>query len=204
LVVENGQLNQQHIEQLRNSGITDKGLIQQVGLFSATAEELTGLFQRRDIKAGGLVFPYPYVEGFRRCRLDEPLYIEADDGYGNRGTGPREIRYLNKKGQGNRLYLPVPDDELSKTSRLIVTEGEKKALSLVQLGFSAIAVSGVWAWRAGGNVCPEFKLINWKRPVSVIFDSDAALIRMVRKALQELGKELASRGAKVELTVVPR
>ncbi|MCM1567027.1 MAG: DUF3854 domain-containing protein [Dehalobacter sp.] len=199
------KLNERHLEQLQQSGITDMALIKRAGLWSADQNELQGLFQRRDIKSGGLVFPYPHIDGFRRVRLDEPLYIEGvEDGYRNKSKGPKEIRYLSRKGQENHLYLPLPGEELKKDTQLYVTEGEKKTLSLVQAGLPAVGVAGVWSWRTSEGVCQEFNLLNWRRSVSIIFDSDAAENRLIRAAMIALARELSNRGADVNLCILPR
>jgi len=205
IILKNGKkVNSEHVEQLRGSGITSPELIERVGLYSATMDELQGIFRRRDIASGGLVFPYPGVVGFKRVRLDNPIYTDStDDGYGNRESGLREIRYLSKKGSSNHLYLPLPEDEFTKNTQIFVTEGEKKALSLTQHGFPAVGVAGVWAWRTVDGICEEFQWLNWRRPVVVVFDSDAATRLAVRSAMKKLAEELSRRGAKVSLCVVP-
>jgi len=195
-------LNDEHIQQLNQSGITDQALIERVGIFSADSNELTGLFQRRDITSGGLVFPYPHIEGFRRVRLDEPMIRAESNGYLPASAGPNEIKYLQKKGQSNHLYLALPDDELQSNSHLIITEGEKKSLALVQAGFPAVGLGGIWAWRTQDGPCVEFELLNLNnRRVSVIFDSDAAEVFYIRFALRCLVTELARRGATVTANV---
>lgn len=195
------KVNSEHLKQLNESGITDLAFIEKMGLYSAMADELRGLFRRSDLQSGGLVFPYPFVEGFKRVRLDAPIISTDNDGYGGKPDTVKEIRYLGPKGQNNHLYLPLPEEELSKESRLLITEGEKKTLSLVQAGFPAVGVAGVWSWRIAGGVCPEFEMINWNRPVTIIFDSDAAYRRTVRSALQALAVELSKRGAKVHVAL---
>ena len=193
------------MQQLAEGGITDINLINQLGIYSMTATELSGILQRRDMKSGGLVFEYPYIDGYKRVRLDKPIYRTGEsDGYNAGGDELREIRYLSKKGQGNHLYLPLPEGEFKSSSRLYVTEGEKKSIALIQVGCSAVGVSGVWSWRTTGGICAEFELLNWRRRVTVVFDSDGRHIKNVRAASLALARQLTNLGASVEICLMPK
>lgn len=54
-----------------------------------------------------------------------------------------------------------------------------------------------------GRPIPDFDLVNWKRPVTIIFDSDGHANPMVRLAAWRLARELAGRGATVSLLFLP-
>lgn len=197
------QLSQNHIIHLQKSGLNENTLTS-AGIFSADKEVANGLLRRSDLNCGGIAFPYPHIENHIRIRLDEPMYSsKLDDGYGN-VRRQREIRYLSPRGGSNHLYLPVSKEMLEADCRLYITEGEKKALALIQAGLPAIGISGVWAWRTENDVCDEFNLIRWKqRPVTIIFDSDATNKRPVHQALKALANELADRGAEVSIFITP-
>jgi putative DNA primase/helicase len=137
-----GGLTQHHLADLRRSGLTDE-TIAAAGLYSLSAAEAQALLERDDV-GPGMAIPYagctfrtgtPYV----RVRLDVPLLIRG-----------HPARYLTKRGERNRLYVP-PMVSLSilsdPTIPLVVTEGEKKALKACQEGILCIALAGVWCWK---------------------------------------------------------
>lgn len=197
------QLSPNQIEHLKKSGLNDK-TITTAGLFSVDKEAANNLLRRRDLQCGGIAFPYPHVENHVRVRLDEPMISSKDDdGYGN-VRKQREIRYLSPKGSCNHLYLPVSKEILEGNSQLYVTEGEKKTLALLQAGLSVVGVAGVWNWKNKNDVCDEFNFINWKRPVTIVFDSDVTTRREVRTALKALADELSDRGSEVSIVITPQ
>lgn len=197
------KISTEHTLHLQGSGLNERTMIN-AGLFSVDKEESQGLLKMSNA-GSGIVFPYPYVEGFVRIRLDEPIYSsKQDDGYGN-VRRQREIRYLSPKGSSNHLYLPVSKEVLEATgSQLYIAEGEKKTLSLIQAGLSAIGVAGVWSWRTKKDTVDEFNIVNWKRPVTIVFDSDVTTRREVRTALKALADELTDRGAEVSICITPQ
>jgi hypothetical protein len=173
----------------------------------------------------GLIFPniWPGEKAPREYRLrrDHPE-IEYKDGK------PKERdKYLSAPGAGNKLYfIPGTATEwLSDvTMPAIITEGEKKTLSLYVcawdgLGDSAdsprflpIGLSGVWNFRgtigktAGPDgdrrsvkgVIPDFQRIAWQgRKVTILFDQNIRDNDGVQAAKRELTNELHKRGADV-------
>ena len=93
--------------------------------------------------------------------------------------------------------------DLAGDSPLIVTEGEKKALALWQAGFQVVGIGGVWNWFKRGGELPATKesrpiadldLVNWRRPVTILFDSDGHDNPLVRLAAFRLARELPSGG----------
>lgn len=80
---------------------------------------------------------------------------------------------------------------------VVVTEGIKKALALIGLGFPAIALPGVnniWDKTAGDaakSLCKDLQILRRKgKPVHLCFDSDLYDNPQVKKALKTLGKEI--------------
>jgi hypothetical protein len=174
----------------------------------------------------GIVFPY-YWPGSRdlvldRLRLDSPPVDAA--------TGKPEHKYLTAPGARNRLYFPPCDPALigEVAIPLVITEGEKKCLSLWRAAlesngtgkpaFLPTAIAGVWCWRgstgirtnAKGERVPEkgvisdFDRITWTgRKVTILFDANAATNASVQAARKELARELTRRGSEVWVAKLP-
>jgi hypothetical protein len=163
-------------------------------------------------------------QGFEPYQVTGPgLYLPGHDVFGNNGSGqfrpdvPRvkdgkPIKYETAHGQRPILDVaPRVRERLRNPAEIIFfTEGARKADALVSLGFCAIALSGVWNWRAkvpGTNATAalgDFDAIPWQaRRVVLMFDSDARSNSNVRLALERLGEFLRSRGAAVEVVLPP-
>lgn len=167
----------------------------------------------------GILIPYlwpgdPHPREYR-LRRDHPD-LEMKD-----GQAREKNKYLSPPGKGNLLYFPpdTPPAHLADTSiPIVITEGEKKTLSLAAFyrnrGAAALIVglSGVWNWR--GTVgktttatgrresikgpIPDLDRIEWSdRQVLIIFDSNVATNDQVFYARRDLTKELIERGAVV-------
>lgn len=160
-----------------------------------------------------LAFPYFSKDGdilFVRLRSYPPLVFKDENGK------DREVKYLQPKGTPAVPYiLPGVWDTSKKPHKPIwLTEGEKKALSLMQHGRYAIALSGVWNFRAGeGTARKEGDLYLWHeleeftwmgRVVYLGFDQDLWFNPQVRMALFELGLKLMGKGAVVRVPLWDR
>ena len=95
---------------------------------------------------------------------------------------------------------------------LAICEGEKKTLALNQAGIPAVGIGGVWNWCQKGEgykkpkesrPIPDLDLVNWRRPVTIIFDSDGHDNPLVRLAAFRLARELSRRGAAVSILFLP-
>jgi len=188
----------EHLSDLRRSGLTDE-TVRGAGIYTVPPGEIG-----KKLGGGGaeiesmLAFPYPDCEGYERFRV---WYQEGK-------SGPK---YKQRYGTGNHLYLP-PTVDLAGDSRLLVVEGEKKALALVQAGYQVVGLGGVWNWceRAEGykrpkesRPIPDLDRVNWRRPVTILFDSDGHDNRNVRLAAFRLARELSRRGATVNVLFIP-
>lgn len=167
------------LENLRGSGLTD-----------ATIRA-----NRLRTEDGALVFPYRDLEGevncFARIRLHSPDYI-----------GGKEVRYRQPKGTPLRAYFPAASLPLLRDyqSSIYITEGEKKALALSQLGLAAIGLGGIWCGCQKGTetLIDDLQEIYWSdRPVYLVFDWDpkASTRREVEGAKQRLARALKAAGA---------
>ena len=154
------------------------------GIITATAEEareLTG------IRRKGLSIPYmdlwgdPIRDGereFCRIRLDVPL---------------KDMKYHQRKGSGNHLYLPNGLHRLlDETEELVVVEGEFKALALVESGVPAVGISGFYGFGNDRSPAPELESICDEYPnlsrILFLGDSDTALNYQFSDAAKKLEK----------------
>lgn len=208
------KLDKKHLEELRASGISD-GLVERAGIYSAADGEIARLlgWQPRDFQWGkGMVIPFSSCSGetpYCRVKLNDP----------RRNQDGNVIKYESPRRKNNRVYLPPGFEALVADSKMpvLITEGEKKALSAIQMGFACLGLVGVWGFalprsrRATGRatgprlLLPELSRIHWKdRDVHVIFDSDVVDRRELQQAERELVSLLAGCGARVHVVRLPR
>jgi hypothetical protein len=120
-------------------------------------------------RSGGLVFPYFDLEGkdtgFVRVKPHEPRLRKG-----------KPAKYEQPLGEPNRAYFPASSRQALRDGAgpIFVTEGEKKALALAQLGLATIGLGGVWNWTNGGDeLTDDLKAVSWEeRPVYIVFDHD--------------------------------
>jgi predicted P-loop ATPase len=117
--------------------------------------------------------------------------------------------------QGTRMVLDVPRLDANRQALknphlpLWVTEGAKKADSLISCGCCAVEVTGVWSWRGTNDQGGKTALADWEaialndRTVYLVFDSDIMEKTPVYKALERLGTFLGSRHAHVRYVYLP-
>jgi putative DNA primase/helicase len=155
-----------------------------------------------------LVFPYHALDGsqtgFSRYKI---FYSGDSDG---------KPKYWQPNGTDPEAYLAplrnwstVAQDA---TTPLTVPEGEKKALSGLQIGLHCLGIAGVWSWRAKFDngvrlVLPTLDQFLWKcRPVELVPDSDAWRPEKeadILRGFYALGHELKDRGAVVSFVELP-
>ena len=196
-------LHTEHLADLRIiSGLTDE-TIQAAGIYTVPPDEIGQGKNRKGLPVGvmsALAFPYPGCGGFERFKVwwDE----------GRQGEKPK---YLQKTETPNHLYFP-PTADLQGDGTLMVVEGEKKALVLWQVGYQVVGLGGVWNWCEKGQgyrkpkesrPIPDLDLVSWRRPVTIIFDSDGYDNHNVRLAAYRLARELSRRGATVNILFIP-
>lgn len=170
-----GRLLPPHLKELRASGLNDQ-IILAAGIHSETDRVRLAIHLRRNkyprTWGPAIVYPFRDLNGdHRACRI-KPDYI------GESTNGEDRPKYLSPSESGVLVYFPpgVADRLESTENDLILTEGEKKSLRLVQEGFTAIGLTGVTAWHKKNSMklLPELCGIKWKgRRVLICFDSDA-------------------------------
>ncbi len=164
----------------------------------------------QDLLKSVVLLGFPYFDGsnnllFLRVRSSPPLRLKDDDGR------EREAKYLQPTKTPALPYIPQEVWALaSKPNKpLWITEGEKKALKLLQHGRHSIALSGVWNFRAGEETArgkadlylwQELQEFVWTgRTVFLGFDMDMWSNPQVRMALFELALKLYAKGAVVKI-----
>lgn len=202
-------LADKHRAELHASGIPDD-LIAAAGIYTAegsAVKKALGWTPKGVSWGPGWVVPFRFPgqpDGYCRVKLDFPRKDKSG------GT----IKYESPLNAPNRVYYPPGFfDRLSDNETpILITEGEKKALSATAAGFCCLGLVGVWNFAAkrrrretGKATGPrkflnDLHLVHWHgRKVYIVFDSDAADKKEVRQAERELAGMLAGVGADVAI-----
>ena len=158
-----------------------------------------------------------------------PASLAPPDWAEGGGRVTSQAKYLGAPGSGNRLYIPpgiTPEQLADVKIPIAIVEGEKKALALQRLAnhetnqprFIPLAIAGVWNWRGtvgktGGpngerldvkGPITDLSRIEWDgRKVFIVFDANVHTNDSVKWARKGIARELATRGAEVELVNLP-
>ena len=199
-------LTEKHRRELcEGSGLTE-ATIEAAGVYSEhDRTKLAAMLNWKSCRratAPALVFPYYDLHGATVLYRIKPNNPPKDAKTG------KHRKYLQPSGVPVRAYIPpqVRDKLSDATCRLVITEGEKKALAAVQAGFACVGLSGVDCWHTKGTakLLPDLDRIAWQgRQVFVAFDSDAATNDNVTRNECELAAVLADRGAVVKIVRIP-
>lgn len=172
---------------LRESGLTDDTI------------RANGLRTEGEHPHGWLVFPYRDSAGAVNCFARRRLHTPRGD-----------QKYDQDKGTGKRAYFPAGSVGRLRAGAddVYVTEGEKKALALDQIGLAAVGLGGVWNGTeedgAGWRLIADLRGLPWAgRRVFVCFDYDAKerTRRDVGAARRRLAKAFYAAGAREVLAV---
>lgn len=174
------------------------------GYWSASKPgDLNGRFTGMQKRVPGLVIPVHNVygdEAFCQLRPDDP---REKDGKPLKYETPGKTRMVLDVPPATRPHLGNPK------VTLWITEGIRKADSLVTAGLKAIALLGVWNWRGTNEHGGKTALPDWHdialndRKVVLAFDSDSFQNESVHKAVEELGRWLEHRGANLCFAYLP-
>ena len=199
-------LHHNHLVDLRASGLSNE-TIKSSGCYSeSNFSELKVLMNYGGAKkwppknGAALVFPYLDHDGktmFYRVKPDNPPLRDG-----------KRAKYLQPSGTAVRIYIPPQARKKlkDKSNRLIITEGEKKALAGTQAGVTTIGLPGVTTWHKKNSqtLLPELAALDLEgREIFIAFDSD--IVEKPQVALEErkLAAALASHGAKVKVVRIP-
>jgi hypothetical protein len=149
-----------------------------------------------------LLFPYSSVAGGFMPVVRLKLFPPQVDGEGH------GFKYAQPKGSSPRVYFirRCLRAVLEGDGRLLIVEGEKKALALAQLGHATIGIAGVEGWHVKGDrrLLADFGPIRLRdRLVELVPDGDYQTNPNVKRAVQRLGAALAERGARARVVLLP-
>lgn len=156
-----------------------------------------------------LIIPYFNADGtpmnYHRLKPASPITQKRD------GKEDRKRKYEAPRGIRPHAFFPPATRPVlvDPSVPLILTEGEKKALSAADVyGFHCIGLSGVDSWRAKGDrgkPLPELLKVVWSgRLVHIVYDSDASTNPDVLRAEGELAAALLGLGAVVKVVRLPQ
>ena len=200
-VIYDGFLAPEHRADLHKSGLTDETIeLQKIrSVPPDMIDPLLGFKAPRVTSAYLIPFPDPRGGWLPHVRLKTFPAIETEHG---------TIKYLQPKHSGVRIFFPLATlgAVLHGSGPLHGVEGEKKSLSVSQLGLPAFGICGVEGWHRGGDVelHPDLDDVGLHgRTVNIILDGDVRTNRNVYRAAERFGAALAVRGAKASLLLVP-
>ena len=185
---------------LEESGISSE-VVAERGYFTATTKaELAELgFAERQRRAPALVVPMYSPAGDLATHQIRPD-VPREDGDG------KAVKY--ETPARSPIRLDVHPGQIGRvrdaSAPLWITEGVKKADSLVSRGGCAVALQGVWCWQKDGVPLRDWEDVRlWGRSACVIFDSDVTTNPKVQAALEGLVGFLRGRGARVAVAYLP-
>jgi hypothetical protein len=191
----------EHLADLRKSGLTDATIRQQKirSVPPHMIHQLLGFAAPKVISAYLVPFADPRSGWMDHVRMKIFPPLATDKG---------TIKYLQPRRSGVRGFFPLGtlDATLRTADPLHICEGEKKALSVAQLGVPTIGICGIEGWHVAGSreLHPDFDDVGLRgRLVKVIPDADARTNAAVNGAVRRLGDALAARGATAQLVRVP-
>ena len=200
--VYDGALAPDHLTDLRKSGLTDEMIGAQHirSVPPAMIPRLLGASWDRVRSA--LLFQYASADGgfmdFVRVKIFPSLTDDA-------GT----IKYLQPPRTSPRLYFvrACLREVLEGETALWLSEGEKKACAVAQLGLPVVGFAGVEGWHEAGreDLLPDFDVIPLEgRVIELLPDADFGTNVNVERAIRRFARALRARGAKPGVRLLPR
>jgi len=198
-------LSEAHLRHLQASAISLE-VIAECGFRTvetpAELEEL-GFTRRQASYVPGILIPWHFEGGIvgHQFRPDRP----------RQDLKGRVLKYEVPKGSSLRLDMPPACQHAAgdPSVPLFVTEGSKKAASIVSRGGVAISIAGVWAWRGKNQRGGLTLLSDWDvvalngRKVYLGFDNDIVTKPPVAAALRRFTANLERKGANVSTLLLP-
>jgi hypothetical protein len=189
-------LSETHKRMLRDESAISDEVIRARGYWTATEEsELRELgFADYQCRVPALVIPVYGEYGqpcFHRIRPDNPRPDSK--------RPDKVVKYDQPAGMSLALDLPRDLGEYNENStRLFVTEGERKADSITSCGEACVGLLGAWGWTHSKRPRPEWDTVRLiGRTMYIVFDSDAATKVEVALSEKRLAAYLEGRGADV-------
>jgi Domain of unknown function (DUF3854) len=190
-----------HLADLRKSSLTDETICQQKisDVPPSMIDHLLGFSMPKVRSAYLIPFADPRGGWMDHVRLKVFPSITTKDG---------TIKYLQPRRSGVRIYFPLSTLEsvLHSGEPVYCVEGEKKSLSVSQLGLPSIGLCGIEGWHIAGSLDlhPDLDDVGLRgRVVNIIPDADVRTNPVVHRAVQRLAAAFFARGAAPQLVLVP-
>jgi hypothetical protein len=197
-----GALAPEHLADLKKSTLTDETIRAQFirSVPPAIIGPLLGV-DRAEIRSA-VLFPFRSPAGGFMDHVRVKIFPPLTDAKGH------SVKYLQPRGSAPRPYFVARclRRVLESDEPLWITEGEKKACCVAQLGFPVIGLTGVQGWRRKGHsdLLPDFDAIPLTgRVVELLPDTDYQTNPDVALAINSLSLALGARGAKPFVRLLP-
>jgi hypothetical protein len=117
-------------------------------------------------------------------------------------------KYIARRRAAPRLFFPLATmrQALEGDAPLFVVEGEKKSLSVAQLGLPAVGLESAWGWHVKGasSLLADFGFIHlMERVIELVPDSDITTNPMIATSMRRLADALRAVGARPRLLRLP-
>src|SRR5262245_11573929 len=135
-----------HMSDLRKSGLSDETIrVQKItDIPPSLIDQLLGFATPKVVSAYLIPFADPRGDWMDHIRMK--VFPTSTT---NRGT----TKYLQPKRSGVRIFFPLAslDAVLHSDEPLYIVEGEKKSLSVAQLGLPTVGICGIEGWHLAGT-----------------------------------------------------
>lgn len=190
------------VDDLRKSGIAER-YIDRLKIKYLSEDETASFMRNDDFEVATYEIPYWDFRG-KRIQYSRLKNLQESASFGSK-TKKQKFKYLQKPNSPPHLYIPPvypwPIEETTgriKVKRLIITEGEKKAIKACLCRLPCVALGGVDSFRSrkrNMSFLPEFDNFDLDGcKIELCFDSDVVSNERVRDALNSLAAELSKRG----------
>lgn len=195
------------LEDLARSGI-DRAHLKELGFRTLTGGELAKALGRK-VHSSAVAYEIPFFDhtgrkiNFSRFRLLKGRWAVGKK---------KNFKYNQRANTAPHLYFPptfpwadhVKDGRIT-LPRLVVTEGEKKAVKACLTGIPTVALAGVYNFKSKKrniSLIKEFKLFDFSSTaVEICYDSDLNTNEFVRDAMNAFSSELVTLKPKSIATV---
>jgi phage/plasmid-associated DNA primase len=136
--------------------------------------------------------PIKYESGLGKGEASQPLFLKVPDPIWEQIASKWAVPILPEDYEQGFWQWVINKPQIP----LAITEGAKKAASMLSHGYATISVAGVSNGQYLGDVNPHIKpFCQVGRKVALAYDSDLHFKQSVRKELDRLGRLLATAGA---------
>jgi len=135
--------------------------------------------------------PIKYESGLGKGEASQPLFLKVPDPIWEQIATKWSVPILPEDYEKGFWQWVINKPQIP----VLITEGAKKAASLLSHGFVSLSVAGVSNGQYLGDVNPHIKpFCQVGRKVALAYDSDLHLKKSVRQELDRLGRLLATSG----------